>query len=681
MGLVLPARSTSIRTPSCMVAAIAVLGVDLGLRLVTEPLADRDSLGYHLPALARWVQAGGLIPLDRVDQVARYPYTWELVAALPVLAVGQDVLVGLPSLIAWTILGLAIVAAATRLGAPHPHALAGALCVLAMQLTRATLHSTHVDLALAACFVSSIAFALAGNVAGWVTALALVAGLKTSGLLLAGVGIVAGAALGPGTRPPRRALVVVAPALAVGAFWYVRNLLETGNPLGLVRLTVAGTTLLPGSIDPAELARTTLASRFDLGDPMHRHAAARLLAGKTGLPGLLLALGSLGLVRAPRVRARPTAIVLAVLVACAALYVTSPFSATFGVADRLLSPAAVGENLRYALPALGLLGVLGAAGAARLVGPGVATLGTLLVFADSTSARTLLAAFAVLASAATGAIARLVPRRAAWGLASSRGPRRPRGWSSLRHRWEDARGRGVRRRRRAGSCRPARRGGGRARAQVRIVSALRAALREYRALDPRRRRRPRALARRPARERRLHRGPRSRDAPRSRAARDRLARRPHGSVRAHRRRGPRAGDRPVPHLRVDAGDPALSRSRLMRAPVAVITGASRGIGKRLALDLASAGYDVVCAARSSHDTPGVSPAPWTTPRRPSQPPADAPWRWRSTCRTRRPWPRWPSGSSASGGAATCSSTTPPSRRRGPRSRTPSGAGSSPSTST
>ena len=101
MGLVLPVRSTIDPYSLVIVAAIAVLGVDLGLRLVTEPLADRDSLGYHLPALARWVQAGGLVPLDRVDQVARYPYTWELVAALPVLAVGQDLLVAVPSLIAW----------------------------------------------------------------------------------------------------------------------------------------------------------------------------------------------------------------------------------------------------------------------------------------------------------------------------------------------------------------------------------------------------------------------------------------------------------------------------------------------------------------------------------------------------------------------------------------------------
>jgi citronellol/citronellal dehydrogenase len=45
----------------------------------------------------------------------------------------------------------------------------------------------------------------------------------------------------------------------------------------------------------------------------------------------------------------------------------------------------------------------------------------------------------------------------------------------------------------------------------------------------------------------------------------------------------------------------------MANPVAVVTGASRGIGKQLCVDLAKAGYDVVAAARSSSDQPTKLP--------------------------------------------------------------------------
>jgi 2-deoxy-D-gluconate 3-dehydrogenase len=41
----------------------------------------------------------------------------------------------------------------------------------------------------------------------------------------------------------------------------------------------------------------------------------------------------------------------------------------------------------------------------------------------------------------------------------------------------------------------------------------------------------------------------------------------------------------------------------MSNPVAVVTGASRGIGKQLCIDLARAGYDIVAAARSTADAP------------------------------------------------------------------------------
>jgi len=42
----------------------------------------------------------------------------------------------------------------------------------------------------------------------------------------------------------------------------------------------------------------------------------------------------------------------------------------------------------------------------------------------------------------------------------------------------------------------------------------------------------------------------------------------------------------------------------MANKVAVVTGASRGIGKRVSVDLASKGYDVVCTARSTSASPG-----------------------------------------------------------------------------
>jgi len=45
----------------------------------------------------------------------------------------------------------------------------------------------------------------------------------------------------------------------------------------------------------------------------------------------------------------------------------------------------------------------------------------------------------------------------------------------------------------------------------------------------------------------------------------------------------------------------------MAKPVAVITGASRGIGKQLSIDLAQEGYDIVLCARSSADAPSKLP--------------------------------------------------------------------------
>jgi hypothetical protein len=423
-----PAHLVPNRPPAAaewpVVLALTVLGASLLLRLAAEPITDHDSLGYHLPALARWVQTGALLRPERTNKVAYYPYDWEALCSLFVLPFHEDFLVALPNLVAWVVLGLAVLRAGIAIGASRFHALAAAFFVLATPLVRHQVTTMHVDLPLAAFFAAGLSFALAHAATGsridlamFVTTLGLVAGIKTTGLVFAAMLVGAFVLMHrtgraqPASESSGLPLVMIGPALLAGGFWYVRNLADIGNPIGLVRVTLFGWTLFPGRIEPATLWGTTLAGMFDPRRVDHWRVLGTL-RGQLQLPCLLLAVASLGLVRRPRPVGRELQVVLLLLLGTAAAYVTTPYSAVIGPGHTELT-SWMGENLRYALPFIALLGVTGSLGATRVAGPALVLLGVLAVFLEATNPW-MPAAVALLATAALAVSAQRRTRSAAF---------------------------------------------------------------------------------------------------------------------------------------------------------------------------------------------------------------------------------------------------------------------------
>jgi hypothetical protein len=386
-----PTRALS-RAEWAVMVALAVLGTSLLFRFAAEPPTDHDSIGYHLTAVARWIQAGTFVRPERATKVAYYPYGWEALCALFVLPFHEDLLVALPNLIAWAILGLAIVRAGAAIGASRLHALAAAFVVLATPLVRSQVTTMHVDLPLAAFFLAGLAFALAHaatrspvDLAMFAATLGLVAGVKMPGLVydaMLGAAFLVLSWLGretdASTSMLRRPWVMIGPALLIGAFWYARNFADTGNPLGLVRVALGGRTLFAGRIESATLWQTTLAGLFDVDRASHWRVLGGVVRRAMRVPGLLLGVATLALLVRPRPAGRGLAIVLLLLLGAAAVYLTTPYSAVIGPGHTQLT-SWMGENLRYALPFVALLGVTASLGATRWVGAPLVIIGTVVV--------------------------------------------------------------------------------------------------------------------------------------------------------------------------------------------------------------------------------------------------------------------------------------------------------------
>jgi hypothetical protein len=234
-----------------------------------------DAVGYHLPTVAGWLQYGhiGLEHLHLYS--ASFPANLELVFTWVALFTHSDVWIGAVQ-VPLAVVGAAAVVGMARLAHVRRSAAlaAGALFALSpIVLTQAS--TNYVDLGVGALFLAGVYLILrafppvtwgAGDTARqWSQsylvlagcAIGVAAGAKATGPLL---GLVAVACLLIGMRVSRRrfglaaerpvlyVLLLLAPMLALGSFWYIRDWIEFTNPLYPADVSALGVTVFHGTV-------------------------------------------------------------------------------------------------------------------------------------------------------------------------------------------------------------------------------------------------------------------------------------------------------------------------------------------------------------------------------------------------------------------------------------------------
>jgi hypothetical protein len=246
------------------VCAAAALAWRLFLAAVLPPFAY-DALAYHLTAVADWVQSGRIGTNAYALCCTRYPSNAEVLFGWPTLLLGRDTLTDAVQVVAAVLGAVAVAGIARAAGARRCGAVtAGALFVLTpVVLTQA--NTDYNDLTIAAMFLAALFFVarllatpgrprlhyalLVGAAAGFAF------GSKPNGIGLAlAVAVpllVALAAAARRRRDASRWLAALAlfagTTVVVGGWWYMRNWVETGNPVAPFRVTLLGHRLFRGS--------------------------------------------------------------------------------------------------------------------------------------------------------------------------------------------------------------------------------------------------------------------------------------------------------------------------------------------------------------------------------------------------------------------------------------------------
>lgn len=253
-------RVTALANALSFAGLFALAGVVLlGLAL---PTVAYDALGYRLPVVAQWLDAGRVAWVTTDDPVRNgYPLGQEAESAL-LAAVSGSVRGGAAVVSALHVLAGALsVAWLARLCGVRPalsRAAAGAFLLVPMTLLNAP--SGYVDAAFGGACVALFCLAAGFGVPGSSRpAVGVALGMAACHVLaLKGTGIafvavtalsVVARELGVRRTSPRALALALCPAglfALPGAFWAVRDVIHTGNPLWPVAVQALGRTWLPG---------------------------------------------------------------------------------------------------------------------------------------------------------------------------------------------------------------------------------------------------------------------------------------------------------------------------------------------------------------------------------------------------------------------------------------------------
>ena len=402
--------------------------------LLRYPALGYDTVLYHLPEAVAWVQRGSpgsVEPVMSFLPVGNYPVAYEVLTAW---SIGLSRSFVPASLLVAGFVALAALAGWTGLRALQVPRVASALTIGALVLSPAAIATGRsgaaVDPAALAWLATCGALCAAslrrpGLLAPAVVAAGLAAGTKTTALPL--TALVLALTLYAGrrhlSRLARPLLAAAAAAIVVGAFWYLRNLVDHGSPfwpyLSLPWGDPKPAAVQNGGFSFLDRPGETL-SRLD-GYYLDRFAGGLVLLGGALLAPLLA--------RRREVTAAAGATAFSLL-----LWLNAPMT---GVSGNPGFDAGTGDSVRYLLPGLAAA-ALTLALAARAGGvarpPALAALGLALAlnlvqsldlgFPSAPSALTPLAgaAVGVLLAAASGRL-RGAPRERAGGARPASGLR------------------------------------------------------------------------------------------------------------------------------------------------------------------------------------------------------------------------------------------------------------------